>query len=464
MTGTTVKDVSSAFSSMAAGAAKGVKGAASADSFQTVWNNRMGRGAESGSADVQSAEKPQKSGLGQDNVKPGDSLKAKDESRVSTDEQMSVSDGAMQPEETEALSLEQLEKAMEVLGAAAVELMQQIADTFGIPAEKLQGVMEELDMEPLDVLQPEELAGLLLKLGGAQDACALVTDEALYGSYKMLMEQMNEAVNETAKKLDTEPQQVVSLLGEVSLQEEERAVPVEVVSEKPEAVRHYENYENGQPAVEKNVTEESRPRTEDALQKDEGQRPGEEQDKGQTANSFAQDLRMAQPRQELQQTQSTAQSSPWTSDTQDIMRQIMDYMKIQLNADTTNLEMKLHPASLGTLQVQVQSKAGLITANFVAQNETVKAALESQIVQLKESFAEQGVKVEAIEVTVQSHAFERNLDQGRGQSQGDREPARRSRVRRINLNDSLAMESVGEEDALTADMMAAGGNTVDYTA
>ena len=79
-------------------------------------------------------------------------------------------------------------------------------------------------------------------------------------------------------------------------------------------------------------------------------------------------------------------------------------------------------------------------------------------------FEEQGVKVEAVEVTVQTHEFERNLDQGRGREQQSNESAKKGRTRRINLNDALSMENMEEEDALAADMMAASGNTVDYTA
>ena len=143
------------------------------------------------------------------------------------------------------------------------------------------------------------------------------------------------------------------------------------------------------------------------------------------------------------------------------MEQILDYMKVQLGSDVTSLEMQLHPASLGTLQIQIASKAGVVTANFITQNEAVKAALESQMVQLKEQF--EGVKVEAIEVTVQTHEFERNLDeQGRGR--GGQEPGKKNRTRRVNLNASLMQEGLEEEEALAADMLAAGGSTVDYTA
>ena len=109
----------------------------------------------------------------------------------------------------------------------------------------------------------------------------------------------------------------------------------------------------------------------------------------------------------------------------------------------------------------------MVTANFITQTETVKAALESQMVQLKESFAEQGVKVEAIEVTVQTHSFEQNLEQGRG-NQSDQESGAgvsRRRTRRINLNTAFAEdEPQTEEDRIAADIMSANGNTVDFTA
>ena len=73
--------------------------------------------------------------------------------------------------------------------------------------------------------------------------------------------------------------------------------------------------------------------------------------------------------------------------------------------------------------------------------------------------------MDAIEVTVQSHEFERNLDQGRdggGNSRGQ-EPSRRGRIRRLNLNDSAIAEDLEEEDMLAKDIMESNGNTLDYS-
>ena len=167
---------------------------------------------------------------------------------------------------------------------------------------------------------------------------------------------------------------------------------------------------------------------------------------------------------EVQQTENLSASQE--VDTQDIMRQIMDYMKVQLKPETTSLEMQLHPANLGTLQIQMVTKGGSLTASFITQNEAVKAALESQMVQLQQSFEEQGIKVNSIEVTVQPHAFEQNLEQGRENRSGQNQPGR-GRNRRINLDalqDEAELESLTAEEQLAAEMLRAGGNTVDYTA
>ena len=87
------------------------------------------------------------------------------------------------------------------------------------------------------------------------------------------------------------------------------------------------------------------------------------------------------------------------------------------------------------------------------------------MIQLKTQFEEQGVKVDAIEVTVQTHEFERNLDQGRGSGSGSREqePSRRGRIRRLNLNDSVISGETEEEDILAKNLMEINGNTVDYS-
>lgn len=152
--------------------------------------------------------------------------------------------------------------------------------------------------------------------------------------------------------------------------------------------------------------------------------------------------------------------------TEDIMNQIMDYMKINLKGDVQELELQLHPASLGNVNVQIASKDGAITAQFTAQNEIVKAAIESQLVQLKEQFTEQGIKVDAVEVTVANYEFQQSFS-GNEKEAGEEQNNGKKIHRRINLNE-LDLEELPDDmddsEKIAADMMARSGNTVDYTA
>ncbi len=102
----------------------------------------------------------------------------------------------------------------------------------------------------------------------------------------------------------------------------------------------------------------------------------------------------------------------------------------------------------------------MITAQFLTQNETVKAAIESQIVQLKNSFEEQGIKVESVEVAVANHSFERNLN-GEGSRQQQSQDGRRKGTRRVNLNGQTLDE---EPEPENEQPVLADGSTVNFTA
>jgi len=130
------------------------------------------------------------------------------------------------------------------------------------------------------------------------------------------------------------------------------------------------------------------------------------------------------------------------------------------------MELQLHPASLGNLRIQIAAKEGVITATFTTENETVRAALESQLITLKENFEQQGVKVEAVEVTVASHAFEQNLNGDESHAGEQAEPEKKRGARRISLSELTAdglEEELSDEDRIVAEMMKENGNTVDYT-
>lgn len=476
MTSTPVKDAG-----FGLGGLMGVSGAQSRASgnFQTVWNNQKPDG---------NAPDLQRENTGTVKKTPGDSLKARDEHRARTEKREPSRD----VEERTDISEEDLEKAAETLGTASMQIIDRIAETFEMTVEEVQEIMGELGMEQSDGLDPGRLGELIMAVTGEEDMASLLTDEELYGSYRELMQQLTRVLEGAAEELKVEPEQLqeisaqlpkqkaddVPQIQEFQVEERGGAVTVlsepvmEVSAEKTEKPGFRETDDNAEEPVEMPGMDAAEGRTVAERADNEGgasrkedrdsRKSGDHADKGEAHDFFIQTPVAERFEAQIQQTAGT--ESPWDADTRNIMRQIMDYMKLNLKGDVSSMEMQLHPASLGTLQIQIASRGGVVTANFIAQSEAVKAALETQMATLQERFAEQGVKVEAIEVTVQTHEFEQNLEQGRGGANQGREPSRRGRVRRLNIDDALAGEEMAEEDRLARNLMEQNGNTVDYTA
>ena len=419
--------------------------------FQAVWNKTQNNAQTTGNGGRTSD--------GCNDARRGEALRTGDRQRdnlTGTQEKSDV--------KTEDGDAKDLEKVQEVLGTIVQNLIGQITETFSVSEEELQGVMDELGMTETDLMDPAQLNELLMAVSGAEDSFALLTDEELYGNVKSILDLQKDLTGQAQEELQLTPEKWQDAVTKVVT--EEPVITVEVEDHATDAAERSQS-DVELPTVEQEPEEKIQApvqNTQEEKTKDSGNRH-ESQTAGQQGNLLLQNLKEENFLSGLQQASQTEGAQ--TTDTQDIMRQIMDYMKVSVKADSSDLEMQLHPQSLGTLHVQVASKNGVVTANFITQNETVKAALESQMVQLKESFAEQGVKVEAIEVTVQTHSFEQNLEQGRG-NQSDHESeagVSRRRTRRINLNTAFAEdEPQTEEDRIAADMMSANGNTVDFTA
>jgi flagellar hook-length control protein FliK len=155
-------------------------------------------------------------------------------------------------------------------------------------------------------------------------------------------------------------------------------------------------------------------------------------------------------------------------DALDLIEQVAENVKVVLANDSTSMEMQLNPENLGKIYLNVSTKEGMVNAQIAAQNEAVKEALETQIATLRENLNQAGVKVDAIEVTVASHEFEKNLEQNehRGEQQQAEEASAQPSARRSIRMDSLDELSglMTEEEILAAQIMKDNGNSVDLTA
>ncbi len=360
---------------------------------------------------------------------------------------------------------------------AGSEMVAETAKELGVSEEEVLAAMEELGLSLMSILDPDNLTKLVLTLSGEENSLALLTDEGLYANVQNLMESLDEVRQTLADEFGVSGEELKEMLADGSAEavtavEKPSELPVQeenpgrisvTVEESTQSVT-LKTDENGNVVQVEGVTAKEEPAKENSSQNKGNAHSDQKEQSFEGNNPLFDALQKNQIRNADAVTEQLTSSN--LPDSREIMDQILDYMKIQLKPEMDQLEMQLHPASLGTLKIHLVSKGGEVTAQFQVQNEAVKAAIESQLTVLKDSLKEQGVKVEAVEVTVESHAFESNLWQGQGREEGNAYQGQRKTPRRINLNalDEDFEEEASEEELLSAEMMKANGGTVDYTA
>ena len=140
-----------------------------------------------------------------------------------------------------------------------------------------------------------------------------------------------------------------------------------------------------------------------------------------------------------------------------IVDQIVEQIRVNINEANTSMEMQLYPEHLGRIQIHVISKDGVMTAKIAAETETARQAIEAGLNNLKESLQNQNLKVDAIEVMVSTTAFaESDQRQEQYQQQGAGK-----RGTKLGFLDGEEEEAA---DEIEAQKMQVEGSSVSYRA
>lgn len=359
--------------------------------------------------------------------------------------------------EEDAAKIEEMpEENIQAITQMLEQIMQAIAQILETPVENVEEAIANLGLELGDVADVTNIPDIVVELTDAESTMDIMTDEKLYETVKEITDVVKETTVEVAKELEVEPQELPEIAQKVvqdvvKPQEVEKPQIEVVVSEtKPET-------------TEENTLQQQVLTVDTKGQKSEAD--SEEEGKQNPENQINFTTNVAETAKEAPVAEVESPVASYTT-AKDIINQVTDSIKTEIKADMNELEINLHPASLGNVKVQIINRDGVISANFTAQNDVVKEALESQLIDLKESMNEHGIKVEAIEVTVESHAFDENLSQ-----QSDREAkeaeeieAKKKKTRSINRDDLIEdiEEETDDDIRLAREMMMANGGTVDY--
>ena len=417
-------------------------------------------------------------------------------------------------QETESLDEEKIKDLAEEISEITNQIVDKIKSEFEVTDEEIEEAMEVLGLTIADFTKPAELRNLLMELTGTTDSIELLTNVELYDSVKEVTDFASNLFTEVAKDFSLSTEQLTEMINTESFEEALNEVNVSVKTNEAEAEAEVEAeaeivsevtvdkttdaalaFENSDKAdanetkpVESNNSNESeevpidtekkapdkieKPEsfTQSNLMNDEAMNVRSENRKNfNFDNSNNQDLSLGQTGTVTNQTVNTVGDIVETvtsyttgTDTDNIMRQVTDYVKVHISEDVTKMEIELHPASLGTVNMQINSQNGQITAHLTVQNELVKSVLETQMIKLQETFDEQGTKVSAIEVTVAEYSLNSQSDNNYSEERNGRNYG--SKKKGINLNEIGSLDELDEEERLEAKVMEMNGSSVNYTA
>ncbi|MBP3542937.1 MAG: flagellar hook-length control protein FliK, partial [Lachnospiraceae bacterium] len=293
------------------------------------------------------------------------------------------------------------EEAAKVLGILMADIRELLMQTFEVSEDELSNMMAELQITDMDLLNPDVINQLAAKLTGAEDMMELLFNPEFADVLKELNQEIAGMKQEAFDTLGVAEKEAVKLLEQL-VQTEPEAADETVVKENREA-SEYEQVTDGQTqeTQTQQVTAEHTTAQESSAKDSESGRD--------FSQNMAQSQTAANPI--MANVEQAIEAVLPEVDAESVIRQLVERAHVAVREDVSSFEMQLNPEHLGRINLSVVAKDGMVTAQIAAENAAVKEVLESQIVTLKESLNNQGIQVEAVEVTIASHEFERNLDE-----------------------------------------------------
>ena len=348
------------------------------------------------------------------------------------------------------------------------QMKQVLMDKYNISDEQLEAAMNSLGLDEECLLNVADITKLVMKLDGIEDQADMLTNSEFPQNLKEILSKLQE-IKTNVKVDDVNTFEVMDEKADIMLDVENVSDFSEVIVEDvAEVLQQVEVVEKSVTIDNDTVIEETQLAEQLILEKttQTGEENSETMLKQDDNKSDVVDTEeMArntniQPQDFARKLTEDLTKEVGEVKANDIVRQVVEQTQVQVKQGVTSLEMQLYPEHLGKVLVQVVSHDGSITAQITAESESAKAALESQLTLLKENLNDQGVKVENVEVTIASHAFEQNMQ---GEASDERSFSHSKRSRK---NTDMFFDEVSDEEVEVIDqgIMALKGSTVSYSA
>jgi len=392
------------------------------------------------------------------------------------------------------------------------EIKDEIKKTFGISDEQLQTAMENLGITMQDLLKPVNLTNLVCEITGTQNALSLLTDSGLSEQLKSVMDFVNSQVSSLAKDMNISVDNLKAYIGNASNsnvnadvnantnantntntntnanvdpnvdpnanQEQVASSDVNKVQvdgnvsavkvQADDVSKNINNQETTktnsneqlksdlQAVVETKVTVVAEQQSNGSMSKDSNESNGKNHELNTVTNNLTQSIQSAFDNIVVEDASKI--------NTADVIKQIVEAAKVTVTQQISSMEMQLNPENLGKINLTVVAKDGIITAQITAENEAVKKAIESQLTVLKENLYNQGIKVEAVEVTIASHSFENNRNSGQNDSNQENGGKQANKPFRLDSIEDLMENELSDEERRVMHMLKGNNSSVEYSA
>ncbi len=338
------------------------------------------------------------------------------------------------------------------------DIKDAIKEEFDVSDEDIKVAMELLGLTALDLLSTAKVAELIEQLTGT-DALTLITNEDMMQSFNNIINVVDEANADIAGMLGVKTEEVGIVLGQNDIAPVVNSEDTTKQADGKEADtknaddninQTVDNQESLSEVLAKKITTES---------------DGKAKNNMSESNEANNKVTYADVADNMISNITDTFADIITEDIStvkeaDIVNQVIDSVKLMASRELTSMEVMLNPEHLGSVHITVTARNGIVSAQIAAQNEQVKTALENQMVTLREQFESQGLKVDAVEITVMAHSFE--AGQNFGQSESERKQGESKVHRKLDL--SSFDDELEEDLESTAPAPKAEGSSVEYLA
>lgn len=343
------------------------------------------------------------------------------------------------------------------------EVIETIKEILGISDEEYEKAMSELGLTSVDLLEPNNVTNLIAQVSDKQDVMSVITDSELSLKLKEIIQVVSDMMSNTDSQYG---------IGEEQFKSIAQTCTDNVVVQNQVATEHAEGLQDN---VKQSGLQEEAPMQSEEYVADDGssleqvisEKVTTSSLNNKNNNAFANDSNGDSKQNIFENSKNNTEiNSDMTSNTNvaaqlaktfeaafanefdvklaDIVRQVVDSIKLNVTSQLKSMEIALNPENLGKVNLLVSVREGVVTAKLIAENEQVKKALEGQLNVLKENMSNQGLKVEAVEVTVQNNAFH-SQDNFNGNNPQQQTNGTRKQHISLNLSDDEDVTETRQE-------------------